>query len=102
MARPAPTPLGSELLVAKGSPASPTPTAERPTNAASITAAPEAPVPRRSILEPKIKLVRVPLTVKVRPETLRRLRLIAVHHEVEQQDIVEEALTQWLDFNEPT
>jgi len=53
------------------------------------------------VLEPKVKPVRVPLTVKIRPETLRRLRLVAVHHEIEQQDIVEEALAQWLDFNEP-
>ena len=109
MARPAPTPLGSELLIAKSSPtAVPTLTllTEEPTPALMPPQAPTSPVSasaplRRSVLEPKIKLVRVPLTVKIRPETLRRLRLVAVHHEVEQQDIVEEALTQWLDFNEP-
>ena len=109
MARPAPTPLGSELLVAKGSPpALPvlSPSIEEPVPALMLPPAPPAliaePAPaRRSVLEPKIKPVRVPLTVKIRPETLRRLRLVAVHHEVEQQDIVEEALTQWLDFNEP-
>jgi len=114
MARSAPTPLGSELLVAKGSPpAASTPTAsvDEAVRAAVSDAVPIlAPTPvlvaqpapaRRSVLEPKIKPNRVPLTVKIRPETLRRLRLVAVHHEVEQQDIVEEALTQWLDSNEP-
>jgi len=109
MERPAPTPLGSELLVAKGSPPAvpaPPPSVEEPVPALTPPPAPPAPVAapapaRRSVLEPKVKPVRVPLTVKIRPETLRRLRLVAVHHEVEQQDIVEEALTQWLDFNEP-
>jgi len=42
----------------------------------------------------------VPITVKIKPETLRRLRVVAVHLEVEQQDIVEEALSHWLDDNE--
>lgn len=115
MARPAPTPLGSELLVAKGPPPAspaPVPAIEEPVKVAVPVAETEpTPLPpatpselapvRRSVLEPKVKPVRVPLTVKIRPETLRRLRLVAVHHEVEQQDIVEEALTQWLDFNEP-
>lgn len=111
MARPAPTPLGSELLISKSSPSSAPPLTEEPAKAvasqtvaiqASATPAAEAMAPRRSVLEPKIKPVRVPLTVKIRPETLRRLRLVAVHHEVEQQDIVEEALAQWLEFNEPS
>ncbi len=111
MARPAPTPLGSDLLVAKNSPlAAPGLTNEEVIKAAVQETvpdqAPATPAPvtaplRRSVLEPKTKLIRVPLTVKIRPETLRRLRLVAVHHEVEQQDIVEEALAQWLDFNEP-
>jgi hypothetical protein len=107
MARPAPTPLDSGLLIAKSAPPSaPTPatgesvepTAPGPIQAPATLA---AVTPRRSVLEPKVKPVRVPLTVKIRPETLRRLRLVAVHHEIEQQDIVEEALAQWLDFNEP-
>ena len=114
MARPAPTPLGSELLVAKGSPlgaATPAGSVDGAVRVAVTDAVPIlAPTPmlvaesapaRRSVLKPKTKPFRVPLTVKIRPETLRRLRLVAVHHEVEQQDIVEEALTQWLDFNEP-
>jgi hypothetical protein len=109
MARPAPTPLDSGLLIAKGAPPlAPTPATGEPVEVTAPEAVPnQAPVtpaavaPRRSVLEPKVKPVRVPLTVKIRPETLRRLRLVAVHHEIEQQDIVEEALAQWLDFNEP-
>ncbi len=117
MAKAAPTPLGSELLVTKTSSlaaSASTASIDEPVRTAALGTvpilAPAPPVPiaepeaaptRRSVLEPKIKPVRVPLTVKIRPETLRRLRLVAVHHEVEQQDIVEEALTQWLDLNEP-
>ena len=99
-----PTPLDSALLVPKGVPPQ-TPVAMEPVPLADAAQTPatdqEAPPVRRSALAPKPKPVRVPLTVKIRPETLRRLRLVAVHHEVEQQEIVEEALTQWLDANEP-
>lgn len=117
MAKSAPTPLGSELLVTKSSPlaaSAPAASSDEPVRTATpgtlpilapappvLVAEPELAPAWRSVLEPKIKPVRVPLTVKIRPETLRRLRLVAVHHEVEQQDIVEEALTQWLDFNGP-
>src|SRR3954454_22659582 len=109
MARPAPTPLDPGLLITKDAPRpAPAPATGKPVEATApeavpnqAPATPAAVAPRRSVLEPKVKPVRVPLTVKIRPETLRRLRLVAVHHEIEQQDIVEEALAQWLDFNEP-
>ena len=111
MARPAPTPLGSDLLVSKGNQSivAPTPLPEEepqsapapPRPSITIPAATGQPVqPARSALAPKARVVRVPLTVKITPETLKRLRVVAVHAEIEQQDIVEEALRNWLDINE--
>ncbi len=94
MARSTPAPLDAGLLVPKGARVEPS---------AEEAVSPETPQQssaRRSALAPKAKPVRVPITVKIKPETLRRLRVVAVHLEVEQQDIVEEALSHWLDDNE--
>ena len=117
MARPVPTPLGSELLVSKGTqPAAALAPEQAPlvqeqepalpaqdTTAKRVMASnsvPSLPAPKKSALAPKARVVRVPLTVKISPETLKRLRVVAVHLEIEQQDIVEEALRNWLEVNE--
>lgn len=105
MAKSAPAPLDAGLLVPKGAPTmeaaieemAPIPVAKA---SRSRGETPQQVSARRSVLAPKAKPVRVPITVKIKPETLRRLRVVAVHIEVEQQDIVEEALSHWLDDNE--
>lgn len=107
MARAAPAPLDAGLLVPKGLSRVETPTEETPPVPEARAPRPHAEThqqvsARRSALAPKAKPVRVPITVKIKPETLRRLRVVAVHLEVEQQDIVEEALSHWLDDNGAT
>jgi hypothetical protein len=113
MARPAPTPLDSGLLVSKGNgptlaPA-PEPTPEVHEDE-TVPSAPKrvgpvsgfgrpVPPPRKSSLAPKAKVERVALTVKIKPTTLKRLRVAAVNADLEQQDIVEEAISNWLDVN---
>lgn len=107
MAKSAPAPLDADLLVPKGAPRMEAAVEEKAPTSEAKAPRPRGETPqqvsaRRSALAPKAKLVRVPITVKIKPETLRRLRVVAVHLEVEQQDIVEEALSHWLDDNEAT
>ena len=105
MAKSGPAPLDADLLVPKGAPRVEATVEERAPTPDVRTPRPREETPqqvsaRRSSLAPKAKPVRVPITVKIKPETLRRLRVVAVHLDVEQQDIVEEALSHWLDDNE--
>lgn len=105
MAKSGPAPLDADLLVPKAAPRVEAPAEDAAPLTEARTPRPRAETPqqvlvRRSSLAPRVKLVRVPITVKIKPETLRRLRVVAVHLEVEQQDIVEEALSHWLDDNE--
>ena len=105
MAKSTPAPLDADLLVPKRAPRVETPVGDTAPPPEARTPRLRADTPqqvsaRRSSLAPKAKPVRVPITVKIKPETLRRLRVVAVHLEIEQQDIVEEALSHWLDDNE--
>jgi hypothetical protein len=87
----APTPLDAELLGMPKGEAAPAPVA-------GVSQAPEPP-PRPPIIvdPPVVEVIRTALTVRLPRKTLERLREAAHRTRAEKQEIVDEALSVWLD-----